>query len=225
MGKKFNDPDKLTKIQNNYFVRMMLPDSEKKADPYVKEESKWLRELITNVQGLNQWNFVVVGSGTLWYLDLVYENVKNYVAVEPLADVFIQKQVNFILSYHSDIHVIPNQFGDFGKEQIPSANSVFLFHFNILSYIPKPIDKINKYINKGDILYISTWNNSEIAKKSRREYFNYINNGMKYDEFKIDPDQPIGLCSLDNFPFEELKYYSSHKRIKGEVTDILIINC
>lgn len=225
MVKKLNDPEKLAKIQNDYFVRMMLPDSEKKAEPYVKEEAKWLKELITSVHGLNQWNFVVVGSGTLWYLDLVYNHVKNYVAVEPLADVFIQKQVNFILSYHSDIHVIPNQFGEFNKEQIPSANSVFLFHFNILSYIPEPINKINKYLRKGDVLYISTWNNSEIAKKSRRDYFNYINNGMNDKEFKVDPDKPIGLCNLDNFPFNELKYYTTHKRIKGEVTDILIINC
>lgn len=220
-----NGASELKNIQNNYFVRMMLPDAELKAEPYVYEESKLLQDLLSSTNSLDTYNFVVVGSGTLWYIDMAYGRVKNYVAIEPLADIFIQKQVSYILTKHKDIHIIGQDFGNFNSNELPNNKSIFIFHFNILSYIPDPIEKINSYIKEGDILYLSTWNSTNEAKTVRKSYFDFINIGMNPDEFRIDPLKPIGLCNLDVFPFEKLKYYKSHKRVKGNITDILIINC
>lgn len=203
----------------------MLPESEKKAQSYVDEEIKSLSSLMSSVTDLKERNFIIVGAGTLWYIDLVYGQVKNYIAIEPLADIFIQKQVNFILSMHQDIAVIDKDFGDFDQRDLPTNSSIFVFHFNILSYLSQPIKKINKYLRKGDILYLSTWNSTPEAKKTRKEYFSFINDGMSPSEFTIDPDKAIGWCNLDAFPFQKLKYYQSHQRIKGLITDILIIRC
>jgi hypothetical protein len=166
---------------------------------------------------------VVIGSGTLWYIDLVYESVKKYIAIEPLADIFIAKQVMFVLKQLKNIDVIKKNFGDFSKKILNENNSIFVFHFNILSYIYDPVKKINKYLKEGDILYISSWNTTESAIKVRKEYFDLINSGVNPSDSKIDPTSTLGLCNLDSFPFSELKYYKSHKRIKGKITDILII--
>lgn len=225
MSKKLNETSKLKDIEDSYFVRMMLPDAEKKAELYVKEERNALLQLISSTDKINKKNFVVIGAGTLWYLELVFEKVKMYIAVEPLADTFVQKQVNFILSKHNNIKVIGKELGKFKEDEIPNDNSIFVFHFNILAYIPNPIIKINKYLKKGDILYFSTWNTSDKAKQIRKKYFDYISFNQSANSFKIDQEKPTALCDLNNFPFTKLKYYKMHKRIKGNITDILIIYC
>jgi hypothetical protein len=131
----------------------MLPDAEKKVSPYVLEERKSLVKIIKSIKNINEFNFVVIGSGTLWYIDLVYSVVKKYIAIETLADIFIAKQVMFVLRRLRNIDVINKDFGKFPKSLLGNANSIFIFHFNILSYIFDPVKKsIN--ILKWEIFYI-----------------------------------------------------------------------
>ena len=223
MNKNLNDTKPLESLQSDYFVRMMLPGAEKKVRPYVLEERKSLTKIVKSIKNINKFNFVVVGSGTLWYIDLVYSVVRKYIAIEPLADIFIAKQVMFVLKQLKNIDVINKDFGNFSKTVLENTNSIFVFHFNILSYISDPVKKINKYLKEGDILYVSSWNTTEEAVNVRKEYFDFINTGMNSVDSKIDPDSTLGLCNLDMFPFEKLKYHKSHERIKGKITDILII--
>jgi len=225
MKDKLNKASQLKKIQDNYFVRMMLPDAEERAELYVKEEKEALLKLMTSIPGIDKMNFVIIGSGTIWYIELAYDKTKTYVAVEPLANIFIQRQFNYILSKHKNIKIIDKEFGDFTAIEIPNNNSIFVFHFNILAYIPNPIRNINKYLKEGDILYISSWNNSDEAKQVRKTYFDYLNLNTDSNSFKINPEETVGLCNLDIFPFHKLKYYKRHERIKGKITDILIIYC
>ena len=223
MPQSLNNTKSLESLQSDYFVRMMLPDAEKKVSPYVLEERKSLTKIIKSIKRIREFNFVVIGSGTLWYIDLVYSTVKKYIAIEPLADIFIAKQVMFVLRQLNNIDVIDKDFGKFPKSLLGNANSIFIFHFNILSYIFDPVKKINKYLKRGDILYISSWNKTNAAHEVRKAYFDFVNSGMNSADPKIDPNSTLGLCNLDLFPFGELKYYKSHKRIKGKITDILII--
>lgn len=220
-----NQASKLKEIEDNYFVRMMLPDAEKKASPYIEEERLNVMNLLKQIENAQEMNFIVIGAGTLWYIELVYDQVKTYIAIEPLADIFIQKQLRYLLTKHPNIKVIDKELGDFESSDLPSNNSVFVFHFNILAYIPDPLEKINKYIKKGDIIYISSWGTSEKARTVRKNYFEYLNLNVSQDSFKIDPDDTIGLCNLDIFPFQKLKHYKRHERIKGEIADMLIIYC
>lgn len=222
----FNDTRNLQAIQGDYFVRMMLPEAEANASPYVEEESSVLDSIIKSITDLHTWNFIVVGAGALWYIEKSLGKTKSYIAIEPLAEIFIQKHISYVLDLHNEIKVVNKEFGDFNTNEIGTeGNSIFVFHFNILSYIQDPIGKINQYLKKNDILYISTWGNSPKAKKVRKDYFDFINDDLDKKDFKIDPTKPIGLCNLDAFPFKDLNYYESHKRIKGEITDILIIKC
>ncbi len=225
MNKRLNEASKLKDIEDSYFVRMMLPDAEKKAGLYVKEERNALVKLISNTDEINKRNFIVIGAGTLWYIELVFGKVKKYIAIEPLADTFVQKQVSFILDKHDNIKVIGKELGKFKESEIPDNKSIFVFHFNILAYIPNPIVKINKYLKKGDILYFSTWSNSDKARQVRKRYFDYISFNQSANSFKIDYEKPTALCNLDTFPFTKLKHYKTHKRIRGNITDILIVYC
>lgn len=223
--KKLNNASQLKQIRDEYFVKMMLPDSEDKAIPYVKEEESILKGLIVSNKKFKDYNFIVIGSGTIWYIELAYGQTENYIAVEPFADIFIQKQVRYILSKHNNIKIVGKDFGDYNVDPSWAHNSIFVFHFNILSYIPNPIKRINKYLKEGDILYISTWNSTDRAKTVRKQYFDYLNENTSSKSYKIDPEETTGLCNLDAFPFERLKFYKTHKRIKGAITDILIIYC
>lgn len=203
----------------------MLPDAEEKASAYVAEEEDLLKEIIGTMANIQDKNFVVVGAGNIWYVEISYEKVKNYIAIEPLANIFIQKEMQYILGKHSNIHIIPNEFGDFDNSKLPDGNNIYVFHFNILSYIPDPITRINRYLKEGDVLYISSWNTTQSAKRVRKEYFDYLNMNTLGDSHKVDPTDSNELIDLDTFEFEKLKFYKNHKRIKGEITDILIINC
>lgn len=210
--------------KDDYFIKMMMPDAEKKAELYIQEEKDAIARLLSGVKSLNKMNFIVVGAGALWYIEMAFARAKRYIAIEPLADIFIQKQFSFILSKHKNIKVIAKELGNFKKSEIPNNSSIFIFHFNILAYLPDPIDKINKYLKKGDILYFSTWGNSNRARKIKQEYFKYLGLDQAANPFKIDFSSDK-LCDLDAFPFDQLKYYKTHKRIKGKIADILIIYC
>lgn len=217
--------NKSTETKDNYFIRMMSPDAEKKAFLYLKEEEKNLSNLLFSFKNLNKKNFVVVGAGALWYLDLVFEKVNKYIAIDPLSNIFIQKQIRFIISKHHNIKIIGKELGIFKKKELGSNSSIFIFHFNILAYIKNPISIINKYLKHGDILYLSTWSDSTRAKKVRQEYFNFLGFDQFKKIFNIDPKKNSGICDFDSFPFKKLKLYKSHERIKGIITDLLIIYC
>lgn len=220
-----NNQSDLAQLNSSYFVRMMLPDAEAIAAPYVSEETHAVVTLLKTLPDARERNLIVVGAGPLWHLDTARGHVKQYIAVEPEADICIPTDVRKKIAGDSFIRVIDSKFGDFPPEWIPQNSSVFLFHFNIISYIPHPITAINTYCRKGDILYFSTWNSSEKAKQVRKEYFDFLNASTDQSDYVIDPEQTTGLCNLRMFPFEKLKHYTSHSFVTGAITETLIINC
>lgn len=215
----------LAQLTSSYFVRMMLPDAEAIAAPYVKEEQQAVIQLLETLPDAMERNLIVVGAGPLWYRKLVEGKVKKYIAVEPQAELFITSDQKKQLEDDTFTQIIDKEFGTFPAKLLPQNSSVFLFHFNIISYIPHPIQALNTYCRKGDILYFSTWNTSEKAKQVRREYFNFLNASTDQSDYVIDPEQTTGLCNLQTFPFEKLSHYHSHTYVTGEITETLIINC
>jgi hypothetical protein len=130
--------------------------------------------------------------------------------------------VRYLAEQMKSITLLEKKFGDVHTDELPSGNSIYVFFFNILGYIDEPVSIINRLLKKGDILFISSWNyRNDRARKIRTKYFDYLNSFEK--SVVIDPTETIGICNLDFFPFKSLKYYKSHKRIIGSVTDILII--
>lgn len=216
---------KQQKILQEYFVRMMMPEIQKLALPFELEEEKELSILLRSIKKNNN-NFVVVGAGTLFYIELALKLNFKYIAVEPLIDLFVQKQVKFLLNQNKKIKLINKDFGNFSKSELPAKNTVFAFIFNILGYIKNPLAKINKYLKAGDIIFICSWNNENPkARKVRKEYFKTLNNTNQKQNLIIYNNKTIGICNLNAFPFNKLSSYKRHIRLKGEITDILIIYC
>lgn len=223
--KKQDFTNNFSKVQSNFFVTMMQPKAVKLADSYIKEEMKHLKYLIKNLENVSEWNFIVVGSANLWHLDLVDSTNKSYIAIEPLADQFIGKERDTLFTKLPNIQIIAAKFGEFDKSLIPNVKNVFVFHFNVLEYIPHYIRKINKYLNAGDILYLSTWNNTKFAEETKQRYFDYINRKVNGSELRRSPYRMTKKCDFDYFPFHQLNHYIEHKRITESVVDILIIYC
>lgn len=113
MGEKLNNAAQLESLQSDYFVRMMLPDAEEKAQPYVAEERRSLSRLIGSIGDIARRNFVVIGSGTIWYIELAYLKTRKYIAVEPLAEIFLPQQIRFVLGQHKNVRIIDKEFGGF----------------------------------------------------------------------------------------------------------------
>ncbi len=211
----------LSALGVDYFFRMMTPKARQLARPYELEEWALLKHLLSNKEEKHD-NLIVVGAGSLTYLSESYSKVSRYVAIEPLAKLFIPKDLRFIVKKTPKISVIEKKLQDVEARDVPNGNSVYAYIFNILAYIEHPIKNINRLIKRGDTLFITSWSQSKEAKKIRKKYFDYLNDLQS--SVIIDPTKTIGLCHLDHFPFEKLKYYNSHQYIKGTITDTLVIS-
>jgi hypothetical protein len=208
-------------VNDEYFYRMLSPYALKLSAPYNDEESKVLEQCLKAFPAIRDMNFIAVGGGELWELRRARQYAKRYVCIEPLADIFINDSVKYLVEQFDDISYISKRFGEVRRSDLPPDNSFFMFLFNILAYVEDPIESINKVLRPGDVLFISTWANTDEARRIRSAYFNHLNGVGK--EVVIDPEQTIGLSHLDNFPLEKLTYVKQHERVKGAVTDTLII--
>lgn len=218
-------PNAQQHITEEYFVKMMMPQIQKIAKPFEDEEGETLANVIKTIESTT-YNLVVVGAGTLFYVEHALEHGMQYIAIEPLIDIFLQKQIKFIVQKHSDIKYIGSEFGIFDTKELGQKKSLFAFIFNILGYIQQPLTHINKYLKAGDILFIASWNSESMPSvKVRDDYFSALNEASdRFDNIMYNKET-TGLCRLDHFPFHALKYYQHHKRIKNTITDILIIYC
>ncbi len=208
-------------VDDEYFYRMLSPYALKLSAPYNDEESEVLEWCLQSCPAVRDMNFVAVGGGELWELRRASKYAKRYICVEPLSDIFMNDSVKYLVEQFDTISYIPKRFGDVKQSDLPPGNSFFMFLFNILAYIDNPVDAINKLLRPGDMLFISTWADTPEARRTRSSYFDHLNE--MEEEAIIDPEQSIGLSHFDHFPFDELKYMKSYERVKGKITDILII--
>ncbi|HSX33328.1 MAG TPA: hypothetical protein VLF91_03265 [Candidatus Saccharimonadales bacterium] len=208
-------------VDDEYFYRMLSPYALKLVEPYTSEENDALEVCLRAYPGIKDMNFIAVGGGELWELRRALTYAKRYVCIEPLANIFINDSVRYLVEQNDNVSFIAKRFGEVSLQELPEGNSFYMFLFNILAYIPEPIEAINQLIKPGDILFITTWANTPHAKLTRKRYFDHLNEPE--EDVIIDPEQTIGLAYLTHFPFHELKCYKRHELVQGAVTDILII--
>ncbi len=208
-------------VSQDYFFRMMSPTATKYANPFLDEEKRFINETLDGQEKLRSYNFVTIGSGQLSLLEIALRKAKSYTAIEPLLNLWLSKDLLFMLKGIKKVKLINKQFGKFDKKKLFPGHNLFIFLFNILAYIEHPLSKINSVITPGDVLFITTWQRSTKAEEIRTEYFNYLNSFE--NETIIDPKKTIGLCKLKYFPFHKLKYYKKHKYLNGDIVSGLII--
>ncbi len=204
----------------------MLPCIKQEAIPFLKEESCVLNNTITSLKANDTYQLSVIGAGTLSYIEMAFEHNLQYVAIEPLSHIYIQQEFFSLIRRLPQISIINNSFGDFSKKELSPTNHIFAFIFNVFAYINDGIDKLNQYLNDGDIVFISTWNQiSTNANLIRSNYFNTIAQSINGQITLPDHLSYAKLCNIESFDFTKLTYYKSHQRIVGDITDILIIYC
>lgn len=208
-------------VSDNYFYRMLSPQALRISAPYHQEENAALDSCFAAHPETKDMNFIAVGGGELWELRRAMTHAKRYVCIEPLADIFLNDSVQYLVEQFDNISFIGKRFGDVQSRDLPSGNSLFMFLFNILAYLEDPIASINKLAKPGDILFLTTWANTPQAKRIRKTYFDYLN--AAEEKVEIDPEDTVGLCHLDNFPFQKLSSFKKVTPIHGAITDILII--
>jgi hypothetical protein len=220
--KKFSEVPKEGEVNQDYFYRMLTPEALKFSKPYNDEEAKVLKNFLKTNPSTKEMNLVAIGAGELWYLQYGLKYAKSYVEIEPLLDLFLNDDVEFLAKNFNRIHLFDKRFGEVGNGEMPPGPSLYVFLFNIFSYIDNAINIINEVIEEGDVLFISTWNSTPEAKKVRKEYFDYLN--QSEGKTVIDPDTGVALTDFDHFPFDKLKFYKNHQVIKGAITNILVIS-
>lgn len=203
-------------ISDEYFYRMLSPQALKLSAAYHQEESSVLEKCLKKNSTKNM-NFAAIGGGELWRLRLALAYTKSYACIEPLADVFMNDSVKYLVEQSSNVLYIAKRFEDVTREDLPSRNNFFMFLFNVLAYINDPIEAINKLSKPGDILFISTWANTKESKRCRDGYFSYLNScgeqaGMFSDRFNIS-----------DLKLADLKYFKSSERLSNNVADVLVI--
>lgn len=209
---------------DEYFVRMMLPVIKKKAKHYESEEKHFLLKLLSCLSNKEQYQLAVIGAGALSYVDLAIRKQIEYVAIEPLINLYIQKELLFLVKQQANVSVIPKCFGDFSPAELKRKNRIFLFTFNVFAYIDDPIERINRYIKRGDILFISTWNlHSKQALDIRKGYFDFIRESMLATNLSLSDFLSGKIYNLDCFDLAKLKFYTSNERFTNNITDILIV--
>lgn len=214
------------KIEDEYFIKMMIPSIRELAQPFEDEEGTHLRQLMKAIQTPTDYQLVVVGAGPLSYVEMATHFDLDYIAVEPLLNAYLQKQVRFVVERNEHIKCVAKRFGDFDRHLLGVKRNVFAFIFNILGYIQSPIPLINQYISSGDIIFIASWNKSNhVAKNVRDRYFDALNQNYSNNSQYSHSKETMGLCDLDRFDCSRLRHYKEHRRITNQITDILIIHC
>lgn len=208
-------------VSSEYFFRMMSPRASVLAKNYLDDETNLLESTIDKLDDPKEYNLIAVAGGQLGMLKTGLEKNKSYTCIEPLANLYLGKQIQYLVKKIQNVHIVKKRFADTIRKDLPDGKNLFVFMFNILAYIKNPIREINDLIRPGDVLFISTWSATPKAKEIRAKYFDYLNSFEK--KVIIDPENTIGVCDLRAFPFERLRYSEEHRFIRTEVVEILEI--
>lgn len=168
--------DEKTSYSSEVFVRMLSKEGLKKAALFLNGEYEHLEKMLASrsVNRENQ-NFIAIGGGNLLYIDLAYKYNCNYITVDPSVDMFLSKEVQFLVTNFSKIKLIRDNFLNLKKSDIKNrSNNIFIFLFNVISYIHNPIQYLNQLIKPGDTVFISLWNHTPQSLKVINDYFKYV---------------------------------------------------
>lgn len=192
---------------DDYFYRMLAPRALELSRAYHDEESAVLEKILKKNARVKDMNFIAVGGGMLWELRRAMKYAKRYVCIEPLSDMYLNDSIKYLLEQSDDISFLPKRFDEISKQDLPGGNSFYLFLFNVLAYVDDPLAAIRAVTQPGDIVFVSTWADTSLARAIRQRYFTYINGSEQL---------------LSDISFETLPTFQKVERITGAVTDITV---
>lgn len=202
------------------FKRMLANSVLKKARPYLNEERSILEELIHNTRQIYQMNFCLIGGGPLHYLSLATQYFSKYILIEPYLRYFMDEPSVKTMEKSTNIIFIERGFEDYCRTHsvtFTQTRTLYVFWFNVISYIQDPIEWIKRIVKTGDMVFISRWGNTALAQKTLKDYLDYVNNGEKKNNLQILP-------ASQELPLDQLDHTSKIQLIRQNITDITIIH-
>lgn len=181
-----------------YFEEMLQQESLYIAQPFLKEESS----IIINIIEENSVNeFLGIGCGNGLYFDLI-RNTCKYNGIDP----HFRKNNN-----EKPLNIIKNRFEAVNLKR-SQKKYLISFLFNLISYInPSYIVKfINVNGNQGDVITISTWNNTIKAEKLRQKYEKHITKKTNNETLLNIPH----FIEIESNLISQIQYYKYHKLIE-----------
>lgn len=204
------------RTDDRVFYRMLCPESEEFSQFYLGEEEQQLRTFVQNHENIKDMNFIVVGAGPLLHVTLGLEYAKSYLAVDPLSHLFLNDVPQDMLVNNQKIKIINKYFEALDSNDIPAGASVFIFTFNVISYIKNFISVANKIIKKGDVLFLSYWNNCCENEVIISNYFSFVYG----KNFATQRNEMVDTCHIDYQKINHLKEISLYC---GSVIKTMII--
>ncbi|MFH1832209.1 MAG: hypothetical protein ABH827_05430 [bacterium] len=202
--------------ERSFFYKMLCPDSVGYTHEYLKEEEQLLHNFVAHHTSMQDMNFIVVGAGPLLHLSLGYEHARRYVAVDPIADQFLNDSMRSLIAHDEKIKIFNKPLEALEKHEVPVGNSLYVFTFNVVSYIKDFGVAINNVIRKGDVLFISYWNNT---KENEELIFNYF-------DFVYGKDAQVfrrPLLDTGDIDYKNNKFFKRAEQFCGKVVKTIIV--
>ncbi len=201
------------------FYRMLSPFALSYASSFLQEEERHLLQLIKKLPVIGNMNFVVIGAGPLTYLRLGAAYAKKYIAVDPCLDYFINDSMRYLADSTSNVALVKKPFNQLQRSDVGQERCLFVFLFNVISYLENPLATIHQLARPGDILFVSTWNETDTARHTMERYFAYVDNQESY----ITVENLVRQKALKKFSEEFLTTFSRVETVKGDITESAII--
>lgn len=188
-------PQNHTLFERKIFQKMFSPQGLNMVEPYLKEEENILENyVLANIYEKIQ-NIIVIGAGPLRYLEIA--SLKNYIAIDKYLDSFLNKNLKAMIKGKKNISLINKSFEVVEPNELPAENSLYIFTFNVISYINDLERSINKLIGENNIIFISGWN--KMAHSLMSNYLHYVYQSSPYLKNSasfIDPHK-INFTNMD----------------------------
>lgn len=209
----------LTEISKPCFAAMQSQTSLALTMPYHAEELAHIERVLRDVDlsGGEIDCFIAIGCANLRYADVAFQHCWNYAAIEPSLAAEPANRDSEILRRLHGIRIIPKNFEDVEKEDLPRGRKLFFFLFNVFPYINDAEKKLRELANPDDLVVVSSWNNdSTEARILKESYYSYLSSQFNCTiADKIDPDFVDKL--LTRLPDAASNAY----RVKQDMTDIV----
>jgi|SaaInlStandDraft_5_1057022.scaffolds.fasta_scaffold01317_10 hypothetical protein len=155
------------------FTSMMQPSALNKANLFLKEEREQVESILLSKKG-DISNILVIGGGPLTYIDLARKYGCKHICINPFLFTYLNdnKEID-CLSENCD-ELISDKFEDIAPNQLLRKNSLYVFHFNVISYIDDVVEKLDWLAKTGEMIVISTWLDDEFSRRIKKEYFKEV---------------------------------------------------
>tara|TARA_A100000171_G_C2134187_1_gene148900 strand:+ start:364 stop:1020 length:657 start_codon:yes stop_codon:yes gene_type:complete len=196
-----------------HFCRMFSPKVDQYIEGYLKEEHNVLKDFFVDNPQTKNMSFCAIGSAKLLHIKLVEHYAKNYTAIDPLLSLFMPPSAYKDLAKSNMIY-INQSFEKVQKKSLLEGKCIYAFLFNVIQYVKDPLKAINRLVEEGDIIFISTWNETPLSHALKKNYYKYVFScGESVPSFK------------NNFSlqYDKVKNYKEHKLFSNKITKCQII--